>query len=79
MTQPTITRQLAALEADLNVALFERTGRSVTLTPAGLDLLDHVRTMAEGASMLSLAASGQSQAIEGQVRITASEMMAASW
>ncbi len=77
VTQPTITRQLAALEADLEVTLFERTGRTVSLTQAGLDLLDHVRTMAEGANLMSLAASGTSQAIDGQVRITASDMTAA--
>lgn len=77
VTQPTITRQIAALETELNITLFERTGRSVALTQPGLDLLDHVRTMAEGANMMSLAASGQSQTIEGQVRITASDMTAA--
>jgi DNA-binding transcriptional LysR family regulator len=76
LTQPTVTRQLAALEEDLNVTLLERTGRTVSLTPAGLDLLDHVRAMAEGANMMSLAASGQSQDIEGKVRVTASEMTA---
>ena len=77
LTQPTVTRQLAALEEDLNVTLLERTGRTVSLTTAGLDLLDHVRAMAEGANMMSLAASGQSQDIEGKVRVTASEMTAA--
>ena len=77
VTQPTITRQIAALEADINVTLFERTGRSVTLTEAGLELLEHVRVMATGANMMSLAASGKSQAIEGQVRITATDMTAA--
>ncbi|MDX8346935.1 LysR family transcriptional regulator [Cognatiyoonia sp. IB215446] len=76
LTQPTITRQLTALEEGLNVMLLERTGRTVSLTPAGLDLLDHVRAMAEGANMMSLAASGQSQDIEGKVRVTASEMTA---
>jgi DNA-binding transcriptional LysR family regulator len=77
LTQPTITRQIAALENDLNVVLFVRTGRSVALTEAGLELLDYVRKMAEGANMMSLAASGKSQTIEGQVRITATEMTAA--
>jgi DNA-binding transcriptional LysR family regulator len=77
LTQPTVTRQLAALEDALNVTLLERTGRTVSLTPAGLDLLDHVRAMADGANMMSLAASGQSQDIEGKVRVTASEMTAA--
>lgn len=76
LTQPTVTRQLAALEADLMVTLLERTGRTVSLTPAGLGLLEHVRAMAEGANMMSLTASGQSQDIEGKVRVTASEMTA---
>ncbi len=76
-TQPTISRQIGALEASLGATLFERTGRSVILTKAGADLVEHVRAMAEGANHLSLAASGQSQSIEGRVRITASEMMSA--
>lgn len=76
-TQPTVSRQIAALEDALNVTLFERTGRSVFLTEAGIELLDHVRAMASGANMVLLAASGQSQSVEGQVRITASDMMSA--
>ena len=77
VTQPTISRQLAALEAELNVTLVERTGRTVALTQAGLDLIEHVRLMAKGANMMSLAAAGRSEAIEGQVKLTASDMTAA--
>ena len=76
-TQPTVSRQIVALEHALSITLFERTGRSVVLTQAGVELLDHVRSMASGANMLSLAASGKSQLIEGQVRVTASELMSA--
>jgi DNA-binding transcriptional LysR family regulator len=76
-TQPTVSRQIAALEHALGVTLFERTGRSVALTQVGEELLDHVRSMASGANMLSLAASGKSQSIEGKVLITASELMSA--
>lgn len=77
LTQPTLSRQIAALEHELGVTLFERAGRSVTLTKAGVELLDHARAMAQAAAQISLAASGQSQTIEGQVRITASDMMSA--
>lgn len=76
-TQPTVSRQIAALEDALHATLFERTGRSVALTPFGIELLEHVRAMALGANMMSLAAMGQSQSVEGQVRITASELMSA--
>lgn len=76
-TQPTVSRQIAALENSLCVTLFERTGRSVELTQSGAELLEHVRDMAAGANLVSLAATGQSQSVEGQVRITASELMSA--
>ncbi|SDX16516.1 transcriptional regulator, LysR family [Ruegeria halocynthiae] len=76
-TQPTLSRQIAALEADLGVMLFERVGRSLEITQAGVELLDHTRTMGEAANRISLAASGQAQSIEGSVRITASDVMAA--
>ena len=36
ITQPTLSRQLAALEEELGTALFNRGGRCITLTAAGL-------------------------------------------
>ena len=73
LTQPTLGRQVASLEDQLGVTLFERVGRSLSLTQSGLELLDHVRTMGDAASRISLAASGQSQRIEGHVCITATD------
>ncbi len=73
MTQPTLSRQVDALEEELSLVLFERVGRGLVLTPSGLELLDHVRGMGEAASRLSRAASGQSQSIEGSICIAASE------
>jgi DNA-binding transcriptional LysR family regulator len=77
MTQPTLGRQVTALEEELGVALFERVGRGLTLTTGGMDLLDHVRKMGEAANHVTLAASGQSQSIEGTISITASEIISA--
>ena len=77
LTQPTLSRQVAALEADLGVLLFERLGRSLALTDTGRELLPHARKMLEGASGLSLAASAQVVSIEGTIRITASDVMSA--
>ncbi|MEM9726112.1 MAG: LysR family transcriptional regulator [Pseudomonadota bacterium] len=76
-TQPTLSRQVSALEDRLGVMLFERGGRKVALTQAGVELLDHVRTMAVAANRMTLAASGQSQSVDGLVRITASDLMSA--
>ena len=77
MTQPTLGRQVAALEKELGVELFARGGRGLELTPSGLDLLEHVRAMGDAASRFSLTASGQSTTIEGSICITATEVMAA--
>ena len=77
VAQPTIGRQVAALEEELGVALFERIGNALELTAAGMDLVDHVRMMSDAATRVSLAATGQSLSIDGTVCITASELIAA--
>lgn len=74
LTQPTLGRQVAALEDELGIVLFERVGKSLELTPSGLELLDHVRAMRDAANRISLTASGRSQTIEGTVCITASDV-----
>lgn len=76
MAQPTVGRQVAALERELGVVVFERVGHGLTLTPTGLDLVDHVRAMGAAATRFSMAATGRSLSIEGTVCITASEVMA---
>ena len=77
LTQPTLGRQVAALEQDLGVTLFERVGRGMQLTEAGLELLEHVRDMGAAANRISLTASGQSQTVEGLVRLSVTETTAA--
>jgi len=77
MTQPTLSRQVDALEDELSLVLFERAGRGLILTPSGLELLEHVRGMGEAASRVSRAASGQSQSIDGPICIAASEVYSA--
>jgi DNA-binding transcriptional LysR family regulator len=77
MAQPTLGRQVDGLEQELGIVLFERVGRGLTLTPSGLELLDHVRDMGEAAGRVSMTALGQSQALEGTICISASETYAA--
>lgn len=73
LTQPTLSRQVAELEVQLGVTLYERIGKRLVLTEAGHGLLEHVRAMSEAADAMALAASGRSQAIEGRVRISATD------
>jgi DNA-binding transcriptional LysR family regulator len=76
MTQPTLGRQVTALEIELGLVLFERVGQGLVLTPSGLDLLEHVRAMGDAANRVSLSAHGKAQEAEGNVCISASEVYA---
>ena len=76
VSQPTIGRAIAALEADLGVTLFSRHSKGLHLTEQGDDLVAHARSMAKSAADLSLAAAGRSQKTRGTVRITASQVVA---
>ena len=77
IAQPTVGRQVDALEQELGIVLFERVGRGLTLTPSGLELLEHVRAMGEAAGRVSLTSFGQSQSMQGKITIAASEIYAA--
>jgi len=77
LSQSTLSRQVEALEQELGLVLFERVGRGLTLTPSGVELLSHVRPMGDAANRMSLSAAGHSEAIEGTVSISASEIYAA--
>ncbi len=46
-SQPALSRCIHELEEEMGLRLFERTGRSVTLTSAGWDLLQSARTLLE--------------------------------
>ncbi|WP_342777727.1 LysR family transcriptional regulator [Roseovarius arcticus] len=76
LTQPTLSRQVGGLEDALGVTLFERTSRALLLTQSGVELLSHFRTMGDAANTISLAATGQSQAVTGHVLISATDLMA---
>ena len=77
LTQPTLSRQVLALETDLGVTLFERHGRKLVLTQIGLELLDHIRIMGDAADTIALAASGRGQEIGGRVSISATDTCSA--
>lgn len=77
LTQPTLSRQVASLEAGLGVTLFERVGKRLVLTDTGLALLEHARTMAAAADALALAAEGKTQDVSGRVVISATDVFSA--
>jgi len=77
LTQPTLARHLEQLEADLKTTLFTRSQRGLAPTDAALALAPHARAMASAAAAMARVASAEAEAIEGAVRITASEVVGA--
>lgn len=76
--QPTLSRHIAELEAQLGVPLFERTGRGVTPTAAALAIADAARQMQDGAGALARSLAKSRDATTGTVRVTTSQV-AAIW
>lgn len=77
LSQPTLSRRIAELEAVLGQALFERTSRGLTLTQAGQALRQPALAMREQAQRLCRAADHHARTVVGTVRITASEAVSA--
>ncbi|RWI93700.1 LysR family transcriptional regulator [Mesorhizobium sp.] len=76
-SQPTLGRHIAELEQALGVTLFRRGRRGYELTEAGSALYERGKAVSEQANAFSLLALGSVEAIEGTVRIAASEVVAA--
>jgi DNA-binding transcriptional LysR family regulator len=76
--QPTLSRHVAELEAQLGVPLFERTGRGVTPTATALAIADAARRMQDGAQAMGRSLQRQRDATRGCVRIATSQV-AAVW
>ncbi len=71
VSQPTLSGQIRKLEEELGVALFERTTKSVALTPLGEALLPHARRAVEEADALVQRARAYQDPLIGPLRIGA--------
>ncbi|MBV8380240.1 MAG: LysR family transcriptional regulator [Paucibacter sp.] len=69
MTQPPLTQAVRKMEAELGAALFERSSRSVALTPAGLALLPVARKLLRDADELGPLARAAAAGQRGRVRL----------
>lgn len=75
LTQPTLGRHVAELEAGLGSTLFTRVPRGLQPTEAALALLPAARDMRDAAARLALAAAGRQESLAGTVRLTASHVV----
>ncbi len=73
-SQPTLGRQISALEAELNITLFERLGKGLILTEAGRRLYQYVKQMADAANDFALVAQGQNEDASGEVCVSLTEL-----
>lgn len=71
VSQPTLSGQIKKLEEELGVAIFERTNRSVVITPVGADIVVHARKMMEQADAIDQLARTHQDPLAGPLRIGA--------
>ena len=71
VSQPTLSGQIKKLEEELGIAIFERTNRSVEITPVGEAILVHARQMLEQADAIQQLARVHQDPLAGPLRIGA--------
>ena len=76
VSQPTLSRQLLAMESKLGQPLFDRSTQGLTLTAFGESLLEDSSQMQMIAERLERLAAGQTSSLTGRVRLAANELIA---
>lgn len=69
LTQPALTRSIAALEDELGGRLFDRVGRRITLTPFGQAVLERAQRLVRDAQALKTLRSGLHSGMTGHLRL----------
>lgn len=72
LTQPAISKRLAALENQLGTRLIDRSNREIRLTEAGSRLLPHARRILDEIHNARLALSPDADTVEGELQVIAS-------
>ncbi len=76
ISQPTVSVQIAALEKELGVTLFERQSRGISLTPAGRILKRYAEDILELQDQAISALGAYKQDVGGSIRVIASTVPA---
>ena len=76
VSQPTVSRRLAAMEARLGVRLFERGARGHALSAAGGEILETAERVEEEITGIGRRVYGHDGRLSGSLRITCTDVMA---
>ena len=76
LTQPAVTRQIAALEEDLKTRLFDRLGRGTRLTASGTAFLEYAERVIELTNEARVAMREMEAGIGGRLQVGASSTLA---
>jgi DNA-binding transcriptional LysR family regulator len=79
ISQPTLSRRIAALELQLNTRLFVRTPRGLLLTDDGEAALEGARRVEQEALSIERKADAAQQTLTGTVRISLTEGLGTAW
>lgn len=77
-TQPAISQRIAAIEASLEVRLFDRGARGIKLTEKGQELLSHAQRLLDMRNELIRAAK-EDNAVRGTLRLGVAETLVHTW
>lgn len=69
ISQPTLSGQIKKLEEELGVVLFERTNRSVVVTPIGEKIMVHARLLLEQVHIIQQLAHAHQDPLAGSLRL----------
>jgi len=79
MTQSAVSSAIAALEAQHGVKLFDRVGRGIALTQAGVNFMPQARAVLREAEVARRVLSDFSSETRGHLRLYASQTVASYW
>jgi DNA-binding transcriptional LysR family regulator len=75
IVQPAVSQQVARLERELGIELFDRSRRQITLTPDGQAFLSHARRVLDASGQAARAAAGLAAGQTGLLRVGSSEVL----
>ena len=79
VSQPTVGRQIQALEDVMGARLFDRTCNGYALTSAGEGIIELAQVIEERALAIERRIAGKDERLDGRVRISAAEGVATYW